>query len=236
VSLFERDDVAPPEPCSRCGVLVARTSLFCPKCGQSRVNPLPKVDVVEPVVEQPSPAPEDDGALREDAEEKRSTLSRTTDWIIKSIARVGQGGQPEPDEREPEGEAEPETRAGGPTSTWPSRLQESPRIRARFVLTAADGRQFTLGEALTGIGSAEEAPGDEPMQWITITADDNSIDAIHLRCGVEDGLFWIEDANSIMGTVISEPGRAPLQCIPFERYFLVRGSDIQLGSLALTLQ
>lgn len=234
MSLFERDDVAPPEPCSRCGVPVARTSLFCPKCGQSRVNPLPKVDVEEPAEEQVDSAPEEEDKGQEDAEEKRSTLSRTTDWIIKSIARVGQGGQPEPDEQESVAATEP--RAGGPTSTWPSRLQDSPRVRARFVLVAADGRQFTLGEALTGIGSADAAPEGEPMQWITITADDHSIDAIHLRCGVEDGLFWIEDANSIMGTIISEPGRAPLQCIPFERYFLVRGSDIQLGSLAVTLQ
>ena len=236
MSLFERDDVAPPEPCSRCGVLVARTSLFCPKCGQSRVNPLPKVEVEEPVEDQAAPALEDDGGEHEDTEEKRSTLSRTTDWIIKSIARVGQGAQAESREQDLEGETQTDERVGGPTSTWPSRLQDSPRLRTRFVLTAADGRQFTLGEALTGIGSAEAAPDDEPMQWITVTAEDNSIDAIHLRCGVDDGLFWIEDANSIMGTIISEPGRAPLQCIPFERYFLVRGSDIQLGSLALTLQ
>ena len=199
------------------------------------MNPLPKVEVDEPALDEPTEEVTEEPEAGDESEEKRSTLSRTTDWIIKSIARVGQGGQPEPEEQAPSDE-EPRERAGGPTSTWPSRLQESPRVKTRFVLVAADGRQFTLGEALTGVGSADAAPDGEPMQWISITAEDNSIDPLHLRCGVDDGLFWIEDANSIMGTIISEPGRAPLQCIPFERYFLVRGSEIQLGSLALTLQ
>jgi len=242
VSLFERDDVAPPEPCSRCGELVVRTSLFCPKCGQSRVNPLPKAPEPEPdePAEEPEVAEPDTEAEAEE-EEKRSTLSRTTDWIIKSISRVGQGGHTdEPAEDASEGpgaeDALVETRGGGPTSSWPSRLQQSSRAQTRFVLATADGRQFTLGETLSGVGSAEEPPEGEEMWWISLTAPDNSIDPIHLRCGVEDGLFWIEDANSIMGTVISEPGRAPLQCIPFERYFVVRGADLQLGSVLLTLQ
>ena len=242
MSLFERDDVAPPEPCSRCGELVVRTSLFCPKCGQSRVNPLPKLAESEP--EEPAEETESSGSdVQEDSEEqqKRSTLSRTTDWIIKSISRVGQGSQSDdvaggPSEELETEEALEEARAGGPTSSWPSRLQQSSRAQTRFVLVAADGRQFTVGETLSGVGSAEAPPEGEEMWWICLTAPDNSIDPIHLRCGVEDGLFWIEDANSIMGTVISEPGRAPLQCIPFERYFVVRGSDLQLGSVLLTLQ
>jgi len=243
VSLFERDDVAPPEPCSRCGELVVRTSLFCPKCGQSRVNPLPKAPEPEPEepAEEPEEPAESDTHAEAEEQEKRSTLSRTTDWIIKSIARVGQGGpsgEPEAESSdEPEAEeVAGESRAGGPTSSWPSRLQQSSRAQTRFVLVAADGRQFTLGETLSGVGSAEAPPEGEQMWWICLTAPDNSIDPIHLRCGVEDGLFWIEDANSIMGTVISEPGRAPLQCIPFERFFVVRGADLQLGSLVLTLQ
>jgi len=241
VSLFDRDDVAPPEECSRCGKLVVRTSLFCPQCGQSRVNPLPKQVAVEPeppVTEEPAAEHESES----EEEQKRSTLSRTTDWIIKNITRVGQGGQssvdgdgPQDDNPKAEESSEPQ-RAGGRTSSWPERLQQSSRAQTRFVLHATDGRQFTLGEALSGIGSAESAPEVDEMVWISLTAPDNSVDAFHVRCGVEDGLFWIEDADSIMGTVISEPGRAPLQCIPFERYFVVRGSDLQLGSVVLTLQ
>ena len=233
--------MAPPEECSRCGKLVVRTSLFCPQCGQSRVNPLPKQVAVEPeppVTEEPAAEHESES----EEEQKRSTLSRTTDWIIKNITRVGQGGQssvdgdgPQDDNPKAEESSEPQ-RAGGRASSWPERLQQSSRAQTRFVLHATDGRQFTLGEALSGIGSAESAPEVDEMVWISLTAPDNSVDAFHVRCGVEDGLFWIEDADSIMGTVISEPGRAPLQCIPFERYFVVRGSDLQLGSVVLTLQ
>ncbi|MFZ9106187.1 MAG: hypothetical protein ACO2ZT_05955 [Pontimonas sp.] len=242
MSLFDRDDVAPPEECSRCGKLVVRTSLFCPQCGQSRVNPLPKQAPLEPEPPVTEQAESAEHESESEEEQKRSTLSRTTDWIIKNITRVGQGAHSstdgvESEEYKPVAEesSEPQ-RAGGRTSSWPERLQQSSRAQTRFVLHATDGRQFTLGEALSGIGSAESAPEGDEMVWISLTAPDNSVDAFHLRCGVEDGLFWIEDVNSIMGTVISEPGRAPLQCIPFERYFVVRGSDLQLGSVVLTLQ
>jgi hypothetical protein len=194
------------------------------------------VEPEPPVTEEPAAEHESES----EEEQKRSTLSRTTDWIIKNITRVGQGGHssvdgPQDDKLVAEESSEPQ-RAGGRTSSWPERLQQSSRAQTRFVFFAADGRQFTLGEALSGIGSAESAPEGDEMVWISLTAPDNSVDAFHLRCGVEDGLFWIEDANSIMGTVISEPGRAPLQCIPFERYFVVRGSNLQLGSVVLTLQ
>lgn len=239
MSLFDRDDVAPPEPCSRCGHLVVRTSLFCPKCGQSRVNPLPKAAAPEPD-ETVESQREDESEEKQVEEDKPSTLSRTTDWIMRNIARVGQGGQPERAEEPTPGLSSEDSleaeQRGGHTSSWPERLAQSSRVQTRFVLVAQDGRQFTLGQTLSGIGSAESAPEDEQMQWICVSAPDNSIDALHLRCGVEDGVFWVEDANSIMGTIISEAGRAPLQCIPFERYFVVRGSTIQLGSLPLTLQ
>lgn len=195
------------------------------------------MEVREPEAEIAEDEPE-----KPEDQDKRSTLSRTTDWILKSIARVGQGGVPEPEagEQGPDSSpARPSSTAsgsGGKTSSWPERLQHSSRVQTRFVLSSAEGQLFTLGALDAGIGSGDSHPESEQLQWHQLIAQDGSIDAFHLRCGVEDGLFWVEDNNSIMGTVISEPGRAPLQCVPHERYFLVRGSLIQLGSVPLTLQ
>jgi len=241
VSLFDRDEVAPPQPCSRCGSLVPLTSLFCPQCGQSRVNPLekPELDVPEPPVD----SVDEELPQREEAgeEEKRSTLSRTTDWIIRNITRVGQhpGDEGASSTSDPDSvEVAEEDAPASPrkTSSWPERLQQSARAQARFELVREDGSRHTLGEAPGALGSAPHAPEEEPGQWIWVLAEDSSVDPLHVRFGVEDGLFWIEDNNSIIGTVIEEPGRAALQCIPHERYFLVRGSTLTVGTVSLTLQ
>jgi len=241
VSLFDRDEVSPPQPCSRCGSLVPLTSLFCPQCGQSRVNPLekPELDVPEPPVD----SVDEELPQREEAgeEEKRSTLSRTTDWIIRNITRVGQhpGDEGASSTSDPDSvEVAEEDAPASPrkTSSWPERLQQSARAQARFELVREDGSRHTLGEAPGALGSAPHAPEEEPGQWIWVLAEDSSVDPLHVRFGVEDGLFWIEDNNSIIGTVIEEPGRAALQCIPHERYFLVRGSTLTVGTVSLTLQ
>ena len=241
MSLFDRDEVSPPQPCSRCGSLVPLTSLFCPQCGQSRVNPLekPELDVPEPPVD----SVDEELPQREEAgeEEKRSTLSRTTDWIIRNITRVGQhpGDEGASSTSDPDSvEVAEEDAPASPrkTSSWPERLQQSARAQARFELVREDGSRHTLGEAPGALGSAPHAPEEEPGQWIWVLAEDSSVDPLHVRFGVEDGLFWIEDNNSIIGTVIEEPGRAALQCIPHERYFLVRGSTLTVGTVSLTLQ
>ncbi len=241
MSLFERDEVAPPEPCSRCGTLVPRTSLFCPQCGQSRVNPLEKPKLVVP--EPPAEPAEGEEEKDEDPDEehKRSTLSRTTDWIIRNITRVGQhpgdeGASHSDDPDSVEVAADDAPASPRKTSSWPERLQQSSRAQTRFELVREDGSRHTLGEAPGALGAAQHSPDEEPGQWIWILAEDSSVDPLHLRFGVEDGLFWIEDNNSIIGTVIEEPGRAPLQCIPHERYFLVRGSSLTVGTVTLTLQ
>lgn len=111
------------------------------------------------------------------------------------------------------------------------------RDLTRFVLRAEDSRQFTVGELPGGLGAAlsQPAPDGSEWLWISLHADDHTIDEFHLRFGVEDGVFWVADQNSEFGTVVSEPGRAALQCIPFERYFLVRGSVIRVGTLSLSL-
>jgi hypothetical protein len=205
------------------------------------VNPLEK-----PVLDVPEePEAEDtegsESAEAAEEENKRSTLSRTTDWIIKNIARVGHSDEHDPEQAATDpadelAEGDQLEARGGQTSSWPERLQNSSRAQARFELVGDDGSHHTLGEAPGALGSAQTAPEGEPGQWIWVLADDSSVDPLHLRFGVEDGLFWVEDNNSIIGTVIEEPGRQALQCVPHERYFLVRGSSVTVGTVRLSLQ
>lgn len=247
MSLFGREDVAPPEECSRCGTLVAQTSLFCPSCGQSRVTPL---KAPEPEPESEGEAKESENSASEMAKEEspsdatrttRDTLTRATQWIRRTLG--GEIRVPVDPEAHSAGAVEQtEDSKDSPLlsektrpPSYPERLQQSSRARARFVLQSADGHTYTLGEIPGGIGSGESAPEGDRLHWIHLVAEDGSVDAVHLRFGVDDGVLWVEDANSVFGTIVVEPGRAPLQCIPYERYHLVRGSEIRLGSVHLTL-
>jgi hypothetical protein len=117
----------------------------------------------------------------------------------------------------------------------------SSRGHRRFVLKVEDGRQFTLGEVPGGMGSAPESGGPTegptggPWQWIYVDGEE-SVDPVHLHFGSENGVLWVSDQGSVFGTVVAEPGRTPLQCIPGDRYFVIRGSEIRLGGLRMTLQ
>ena len=234
MSLFDADDVAPPEDCSRCGRAVAKTSLFCPACGQSMVNPLPPPPEPEPEPEEPEdagePPTEEEPAPQDDTPD---TLSRATQWIKRTLGGSVEVPRVEDAPTEADEAEDPLVRERPPT--YPERLQQSSRARARFVLTDPTGRSYTLGEMPGGIGSGDEAPEGNQLQWIHLSADDGSVDAVHLRFGVDDGVLWVEDANSVFGTIVTEPGRSPLQCVPYERYFIVRGTELRLGSVSLTL-
>ena len=197
------------------------------------VNPLPAPEP-EPEVEEPDAAvdtPAEDSPT--EPETTPDTLSRATQWIKRTLGgSVEVPRVTEPSDESTEAE-DPLVRENSPS--YPERLQQSSRARARFVLTATTGRSYTLGEMPGGIGSGDEAPEGNQLQWIHLSADDGSVDAVHLRFGVDDGVLWVEDANSVFGTIVTEPGRAPLQCVPYERYFIVRGTELRLGSVTLTL-
>jgi hypothetical protein len=249
VSLFGREDVAPPEECSRCGLLVAQTSLFCPSCGQSRVNPLKKSEPdtsqhpesggAEGADNTPTDAlgagdsegQKEDSGSQSGSASSSDTLTRATQWLRRTLGRGTHAPEPEP--LDPEDS--PLLREKKVTPSYPERLSQSSRARARFVLTSPTGVTYTLGETPGGIGSGESAPEGDRLHWIHLVAEDHSVDPVHLRFGVDDGVLWVEDANSVFGTVVVEPGRAALQCVPYERYHLVRGSELRLGSVTLVL-
>lgn len=251
MSLFDREDVAPPEECSRCGLLVAQTSLFCPSCGQSRVNPLRKSEPEPDTSENPEglgaegethtqtdssgvgtrDGRQDGADTREGNPTGSDTLTRATQWLRRTLGRGSNAPEPEPlDPHDSPLLSEKKVRP-----SYPERLSQSSRARARFVLTSHTGVTYTLGETPGGIGSGQSAPEGDRLHWIQIVAEDHSVDPVHLRFGVNDGVLWVEDANSVFGTVVVEPGRAALQCVPYERYHLVRGSEIRLGSVFLVL-
>jgi hypothetical protein len=112
----------------------------------------------------------------------------------------------------------------------------SSRTQRRFVLKVAGGGQYTIGDIPGGIGSSEDhsSPEDGPWQWVCL-AGEESVDPVHLFFGHENGVLWVSDQGSAFGTIVIEPGQAPISCEPHKRYFVIRGSEIRVGGLVVTL-
>ena len=144
------------------------------------------------------------------------------------------------------GEPEPSVRVEQPTevmslfdieeaesvATDKKARRQAPGVR--FVLKFSTGVSVTLGEQ-SGVMGVKPVAEDDDVFRVYIDDDTDTVAPEHLEFGVEDGVFWVHDLKTVQGTVVEEPGATPIQCIPYERYSLVRGSRVGLGQLSFTL-
>ena len=100
---------------------------------------------------------------------------------------------------------------------------------ARFVL------QFSTGESVTlsGTGILGRNPTPEPGEYfdalVTIVDPGRSVSKTHLEFGQEAGSFWLSDRYSGNGTVVRDPELPPMRCDAGKRYFVPRGSRVDIG-------
>ena len=194
-----------------------------------------------------------DVAEPEQVSQTKDTFSRAADWL-RRLGKI-----PEEPEAERESatigetvqaaraQAEDQPQIGDETIALPifdsdllpagqPAVRPSSRNQRRFVLKVEDGRQFTIGETPGGVGHAPDHPSPDggPWQWVHLPGEE-SIDPVHLFFGSENGVLWVSDKNSAFGTIVIEPGQDPIECVPDQRYFVIRGSEIRLGGVAITI-
>jgi hypothetical protein len=99
----------------------------------------------------------------------------------------------------------------------------------RFVL------QFSTGESVTVLGSGlvgrnpSMQPGEYVDQLVPIFDAGKSVSKTHLEYGQEAGRFWISDRYSTNGSTIRQPDTEPRRADPGRRYFIARGTRVDLG-------
>lgn len=99
----------------------------------------------------------------------------------------------------------------------------------RFVL------QFSTGESVTVLGSGlvgrnpSMQPGEYVDQLVPIFDAGKSVSKTHLEYGQEGGRFWISDRYSTNGSTIRQPDAEPRRADPGRRYFIARGTRVDLG-------
>jgi uncharacterized Zn finger protein (UPF0148 family) len=100
---------------------------------------------------------------------------------------------------------------------------------ARYVL------QFSTGESVTVAGSGlvgrnpSMQPGEYVDQLVPIFDAGKSVSKTHLEFGQEAGRFWVSDRYSTNGSVIRQPDAEPRRCDAGRRYFIARGTRVDVG-------
>jgi hypothetical protein len=56
-----------------------------------------------------------------------------------------------------------------------------------------------------------------------------SVSKTHLEFGQEAGRFWVSDRYSTNGSVIRQPDAEPRRCDAGRRYFIARGTRVDIG-------
>ncbi len=232
MSLFDATEVRPPAPCSRCGEKVHASSLFCPQCGQSSVRPQPA-----PPAPQEAPTPEAAPVPEPEAEPPPST----TGWLRRSLSLGKKIEAPAVVESPVSASSDEETQVMSlfEIEQAVAVAKEKPPRRAqaaiRFTVSFDDGNTVTVGETPGVMGVKPVVEGD-PRFRVYVEDPTDSVAPEHCEFGFDNGVFWVKDLKTVNGTVVEEPGSPALQCIPYDKYFVVRGSRVGLGSLFFTLQ
>jgi uncharacterized Zn finger protein (UPF0148 family) len=109
----------------------------------------------------------------------------------------------------------------------------------RLVADSASGTryvlQFSTGESVTVAGSGligrnpSMQPGEYVDQLVPIFDAGKSVSKTHLEFGQEAGRFWVSDRYSTNGSVIRQPEAEPRRCDAGRRYFIARGTRVDVG-------
>ncbi len=95
--------------------------------------------------------------------------------------------------------------------------------------------QFSTGESVTVSGAGligrnpAAQPGEYVDQLVSIFDVGKSVSKTHLEFGQEGGRFWVSDRYSTNGSIVRQPEAEPRRCEPGRRYFVVRGTRIDVG-------
>lgn len=95
--------------------------------------------------------------------------------------------------------------------------------------------QFSTGESVTVAGSGligrnpSMQPGEYVDQLVPIFDAGKSVSKTHLEFGQEAGRFWVSDRYSTNGSVIRQPDAEPRRCDAGRRYFIARGTRVDIG-------
>ena len=224
--------------CPQCGEAMEQGDVFCGECGfvVRTVEPPTAAADATTEVEPPTAAA--------DATTEVEPLSDHFEEIGGPPAATS--GASEPDDAPPfvvplgQPTPSPRSRPIPDPFPWGSDRPVPEDLEAtRIVADSASGAryvlQFSTGESVTVAGSGlvgrnpSMQPGEYVDQLVPIFDAGKSVSKTHLEFGQEGGRFWVSDRYSTNGSFIRQPDAEPRRCDPGRRYFIARGSRVDIG-------
>lgn len=240
--------------CPQCDSSVDDADVFCGECGfvLKAVVPGPRDAVAAdetvnesswPFASQESPTPESVAAPEAVAEPAPEDLAPEDPTPVPSDSQPRKDPNMETENATPDEEL---AAAGARSRTipdpfpWGADIDDDEDIEATRIVTATGGGdrfvlQFSTGESVTVSGAGligrnpAAQPGEYVDQLVSIFDVGKSVSKTHLEFGQEGGRFWVSDRYSTNGSVVRQPEAEPRRCEPGRRYFVVRGTRIDVG-------
>jgi hypothetical protein len=239
--------------CPQCDSAIEDADVFCGECGfvlRAAVPGPRDTSVIEPVEPADAAAPasgaEPVEALWPFAAEAAQTRPEDRAEPDLPPAPAESESQPRKDPNmeteNQQDEAAPATRARTIPDPfpWGSDIEDDEDVEATRIVTATGGGdrfvlQFSTGESVTVSGAGligrnpAAQPGEYVDQLVSIFDVGKSVSKTHLEFGQEGGRFWVSERYSTNGSVVRQPEAEPRRCEPGRRYFVVRGTRIDVG-------
>jgi hypothetical protein len=237
--------------CGECGFVVRTVSP--PTADLSTVKPGPESRDSDETTEVERLAADDIDADESDADDDDDLDAAIDDLMLEPSPAVG---APEPDadpdlefddplpfsesEVSPKARVSPRSRPIPDPFPWGAEQPLREDLEAtRLVVGSEPGTryvlQFSTGESVTVAGSGlvgrnpSMQPGEYVDQLVPIFDAGKSVSKTHLEFGQEAGRFWVSDRYSTNGSVIRQPDSEPRRCDAGRRYFIGRGTRVDVG-------
>ncbi len=203
--------------CPQCGATVAGDEVFCGECGF----------VLRSTVLSPA------------ADDRADLVPALPADLVDSVDQRPARPDPFPWGLDPEDDRRPGRSAVAPPAPSAAeheaedleatRLVADPLPADRFVLQFSTGENVTVsGAGLVGRNPVAQ-PGEYVDQLVPIFDASKSVSKTHLEFGQDSGRFWVSDRYSTNGSVVRQPDADPRRCEPGRRYFVARGTRIDIG-------
>ena len=231
------DHIGPAHPapvCPQCGVVVEDEEVFCGECGFV-LRSVPPVAGIAEAPEPPEPGTVVEPAVFAEPESPAFAEPESPTFAEPDLNATDVVPALEPDlelslERAPRPDPAPwGSLRDDVEDLEATRLTVDPLADQRYVLQFSTGENVTIaGAGLIGRNPVAQ-PGEYVDQLIAVFDPTKSVSKTHLEFGQEAGRFWVSDRFSTNGSVVRQPDAEPRRCEPGRRYFVARGTRIDIG-------
>jgi predicted nucleic acid-binding Zn ribbon protein len=195
--------------CGECGFVLTSSYLSAPSDSVGDPRDTTEVDPIDAATTDPDPA-----SAREPEPEKAPEPADARPKILRTAPDPFPWGK---DTRTP------------PIDLEATRAVTGAPVEERFVLQFSTGESVIVsGAGLVGRNPVAQ-PGEFVDQLVTVFDAGKSVSKTHLEFGQDNGRFWVSDRYSTNGSTVRQPDTEPRRCEPGRRYFIARGTRVDIG-------